>query len=341
MPNPSQITRFDSSSGARIYQIPMTVFPNGFVAYSYLILNQGEPTLVDCGSGFGDSTEDLLKGIDALKSEFGESLTVRDIGRIFITHGHIDHFGGVADMVEHTGGAIVGVHELDRRVLVNYEERVAVAAKDLRVYLERAGIRPEKRQTLMNMYQFAKKHVRSVEVGITLDEDVTIDGMTFYHAPGHCSGQVMIQLGDVLLVADHILSKTSPHQAPESITAYTGLGHYRDSLRRATKINGIRLALAGHEDPIIDLHGRISQIQASHERKLNRIIDLIRDSGQPMTISDISRTMYPDKHGYDVLLAIEEAGAHIEYLYQHGALSVHNLTELEHEENPALQYVLA
>lgn len=341
MPNSQAVTRFDSSTGAKIYQIPMVVFPNGFVAYSYLILNHGVPTLVDCGSGFGDSTHELLTGISAVHDQFGESVTVKDIQRIFITHGHIDHFGGVADMVDHTGGATVGVHELDRRVLVNYEERVAVAAKDLRVYLERAGIRAEKRQSLMDMYQFAKKHVRSVEVGITLDEDTPIDGMTFHHAPGHCSGQVMIQLGDVLLVADHILSKTSPHQAPESITAYTGLGHYRDSLRRAAKIDGIRLALAGHEDPIYDLHGRITQIQASHERKLNRIVDLIRDSGQPMTISDISRTMYPDKRGYDVLLAIEEAGAHVEYLYQHGALSVHNLSQLESEENPALQYVLA
>lgn len=341
MPNSPHITRFQASTGARIYQLPMTVFPNGFIAYSYLILNQGEPTLVDCGSGFGDSTEDLLNGIAALKTEFGESLTVRDIRRIFVTHGHIDHFGGVADMVEHTGGATVGVHELDRRVLVNYEERVAVAAKDLRVYLERAGIRAEKRQSLMDMYQFAKKHVRSVEVGLTLDEDVMIDGMQFHHAPGHCSGQVMIQIGDVLLVADHILSKTTPHQAPESITAYTGLGHYRDSLRRTAKLDGIRLALAGHEDPIEDLHGRIGQIQASHERKLNRIVDLLRSTGQPMTIADISRAMYPDKRAYDVLLAIEEAGAHVEYLYQHGALSVHNLAELEHEENPTLQYVLA
>jgi len=341
MSNHPKLTRFDSSSGARIYQIPMVVFPNGFVAYSYLILNQGEPTLVDCGSGFGDSTQQLLDGIAAVHDDFGERLGVRDIRRILITHGHIDHFGGVADMVEHTGGAVVGVHELDRRVLVNYEERVAVAVKDLRVYLERAGIRPEKRQALMDMYQFAKKHVRSVEVGITLDEDVTLDDMTFYHAPGHCSGQVMIQLGDVLLVADHILSKTTPHQAPESITAYTGLGHYRDSLRQAAKIDGVRLALAGHEDPINDLRGRITQIQASHERKLNRILDLIREAARPMTISDISRTMYPDRHGYDVLLAIEEAGAHVEYLYQHGQLSVHNLNELEAEENPALQYVLA
>jgi hypothetical protein len=51
--------------------------------------------------------------------------------------------------------------------------------------------------------------------------------------------------------------------------------------------------------------------------------------------------MYPDKHGYEVLLALEEVGAHIEYLYEHGMLSVCNLAEVEREDNPALLYGLA
>ncbi len=36
-------------------------------------------------------------------------------------------------VLEATGGAQVGVHALDRRVLTNYEERVAVATKNLTI----------------------------------------------------------------------------------------------------------------------------------------------------------------------------------------------------------------
>ena len=48
--------------------------------------------------------------------------------------------------------------------------------------------------------------------------------------------------------------------------------------------------------------------------------------------------MYPKVKDFHVLLAIEEVGAHVEYLYQHGDLVVCNLDELEREDNPALRF---
>ncbi|MEZ4667999.1 MAG: MBL fold metallo-hydrolase [Anaerolineae bacterium] len=333
------IQRFDTSTGVRIYRIPAEAFPN-FIVYCYVLLGASVPTLIDTGSGFGNSNDHLLAGIRTLKDDFGEPLGITDIRRIFITHGHVDHFGGIGVMVEQTG-AEVGIHEIDRRVLTNYEERVVVATKDLRVYLERAGIRAERLQPLMEMYGFAKKHVSSVPVSINLTEEIELDGMQFIHTPGHCPGQVCIRLGDVLLTADHILSRTTPHQAPESITLYTGLGHYLEALHKVQGIEGIRLGLGGHEDPIEDIYTRIDGIRASHQRKLERVLDAVTTLGAPCTISAISKHMYPDRHGYDVLLALEEVGAHVEYLYQHGHLAICNLDEVEREPNPALCYGIA
>jgi glyoxylase-like metal-dependent hydrolase (beta-lactamase superfamily II) len=333
------IERFESNTNVRIYRLPVQVFPNGFVGFCYVVLNAGVPTLVDTGSGYPMSNEDLLKGFDVLHTDFGESLRFTDIKRIIVTHGHVDHFGGVAFVQEQTG-ATVGIHELDRRVLTNYEERVIVATKDLRVYLERAGIKPELRQTLMEMYGFAKKHVRSVNVDFSLDEGTVLDGMQFIHTPGHCPGQVCILIGDILLSADHVLSRTTPHQAPEQITHYTGLGHYFEALHKIGRADNVRVALAGHEEAMDNFYERVTAIRASHQRKLERVLDIVRAAGHPMTVSDISKAMYPEMHGYDVLLAVEETGAHIEYLYQHGHLSVSNLIEVEREDNPALQYDL-
>lgn len=330
---------FESDTKITIYRLPVEVFPD-FIGYSYLVLGAGVPTLIDTGSGFFHSNEDLLAALDAIRDDFGEAFQPSDIERIIISHGHVDHFGGLATIKEAVGGAQVGIHPLDRRVLTNYEERVVVATKDLGIYLWRAGVREEKHAHLMEMYGFSKKHVRSVDVDFTFEDGDTLDGMTFYHVPGHCSGQVAIQIGDILLTADHILPRTSPHVAAESITHYTGLGHYRDSLRHIRRVDGIRLAMGGHEAPIENLHERIDNLQQRIDHKLERLLRTIRNADEPISTVEVSKRMYPDKHGFDVLLALQEAGAYVEYLYHRGYLAIANLEEYDADDNPALLYTL-
>ncbi len=333
------VEHFQSSSGVAIYRLPLQLFPNDFTGYAYALEGAGPLTLVDAGSGMWRSNHDLEAGFQQLRDRFDVRFQLADIERVIITHGHIDHFGGLAFVLEKCR-AQVGIHELDKRVLTDYEERVIVATKALGIYFERAGIEPALRQDLFEMYGFAKQHVSAIDVDFNIEDEQVIDGMEFIHTPGHCPGQVCIRLGDVLLSADHVLSRTTPHQSPESITHYMGLDHYADSLRKVLKYSGIRLALGGHEDPIHDLYGRIHAIRASHNRKLERIRLIMRQQGAPMTIGEISRAMYPDVQGYHILLALEEAGAHVEYLYQHGHLTIANLKEFEAEPNPAILYAL-
>jgi len=334
-----KVEQFKSSSGVTLYRIPVEVFPN-FIGYCYLLIGAGDLTLIDTGSGMGSSTGDLLAGLAAVHSDYGEAIAVSDIARIIISHGHIDHFGGVADMLDKTGGARLGIHPLDRRILTNYEERRIVATKDLTIFLERAGVPQHRLPQLLEMYNFSKQHVQSVPIDFTFEDGTIIDGLQFFHVPGHCSGQVALRVGDILLSADHILSRTSPHVAAESITNWTGLAHYRESLRKIRKLEGIRLTLGGHEDPIDNLHPRIDSLQSRIDEKLLWLMDIIREAGEPLTINEISKRRYPDKHGFHVLLALQEAGAYVEYLYDRGYLGIANLHELEHEDNPALLYTV-
>jgi hypothetical protein len=51
--------------------------------------------------------------------------------------------------------------------------------------------------------------------------------------------------------------------------------------------------------------------------------------GEPRTIRDISKKLFGKVSNYNVLLALEETGAHVEYLYQRGLLSIANLSEYE------------
>jgi glyoxylase-like metal-dependent hydrolase (beta-lactamase superfamily II) len=330
------VQRFQSDTGVRIYRISCQAFP-GLVAHAYLLLGAGPITLVDTGSGHGDSTRQLLDGLSEVRERFGEPIGARDIRRILITHGHHDHFGGLVQM-DGPIVAEVGIHELDRWVLTGYEERIVVASRGLLHFLERAGVPAEEQRRLLEMYHGTKRDLKSVRVDFTVQDGQELDGLRFIHVPGHCPGQVCIRIGDALLTADHVLPVTTPHQSPESITASTGLRHYLESLARIGREADIRLCLGGHERPFEDLPGRVEEIRAHHDRKLARMLDALRP--RPLTMDQLTAIIYPDVAGRDVLLAILEVGAHVEYLYERGDLRAANFEEIGRQENPAIQFGL-
>ncbi len=139
----------------------------------------------------------------------------------------------------------------------------------------------------------------------------------------------------MLFTADHILSRITPHQSTESITRNVSLGHYLDSLRKVRDLPGVRLCLGRHELPIRNLPERMDEIHASHEQRLRKVLELC---ASPTTVKDVSHNPFGAATGYNVLLALEETGAHIEYFYQRGELAVANLDNVETVHYPVVSY---
>ncbi|MEZ4457624.1 MAG: MBL fold metallo-hydrolase [Gemmatimonadales bacterium] len=102
------VQRFESNTGVRIYRMSCQAFP-GLVAHAYVLIGTGPLTLVDTGSGYGDSTPQLRAGLETIRTEFGEAVTPGAIERVLITHGHLDHFGGLAQLAGPVT-AEVGIH---------------------------------------------------------------------------------------------------------------------------------------------------------------------------------------------------------------------------------------
>jgi len=55
--------------------------------------------------------------------------------------------------------AKIGVHELDLRILTNYEEQLAVTSRRLEEFLAEAGVPASRRPDLIELYKFPKRPV--------------------------------------------------------------------------------------------------------------------------------------------------------------------------------------
>jgi len=330
------ISRFENSGGDRIYRIPLDIFP-GMHGYAHLVITKDLVVLFDVGSGFGDSNEQLEAGLERINMEFKETAGWDQITHILISHAHIDHYGGLHYVRERTS-APIGIHELDRRVLTNYEERLQVIEPRFRLFLIESGVPESKAEELVTLYLLHKMLFSSIEVDFSFEAiGMRLNGLEFVHVPGHCSGQVVARVGDILLSADHILEQTSPHMAPESLSFNTGLEHYLASLQKVAPLTKqVRLALGGHEGPIEDPEARVEAIVAVHRERLKQILDLLET---PSTIYEVSQELFAETEAYHQILAVEETAAHFEYLYSRGFVELTNLDDFEAEGDTPYKYI--
>ncbi len=339
------VTRFATRGEATIYMMTAETFPD-HINNLYLVIERTAArsggrtlTLFDAGSQFNQSLLDLTRArevLDVVYGPRGDGAILSEVRDVVISHGHIDHFGGVRDW--QAQGARVHVHPFDLRVLTRFDERVVEAGVHLRGFLREAGCAPEVTRDLLAMNLFAKRAFQSVPVDRELADGEAVNGWQVTHVPGHCPGQVMLTVDHVLLTADHLLSRITPHQSPESITPWTGLDHYLLSLGKTAALlqeQHIDLCLGGHEKPMHDPMARVEEIARFHKGRLTIVRDLCQEE---QTISQIALAMFGSRPDYGQLLALEETAAHVEYLVKRGRLAIANIDDLIHGENRAIRY---
>ena len=339
MPLLPPVKHFVSDTGVCIYRIPCDVFPN-LSGRVYLLLGLDVPTLVDAGSGTEKCTRQIFEGFERVRSEFGESFDLSELGRVVLTHSHLDHFGGLPEIIRRSG-AEVAVHELDQRAVSAYDERAVRSRYAFDHFLRQSGVEDDRRTAILDEFGYFKGRIEDVPVARELVDGDEIEGIRVIHTPGHSPGHICLAVGNLLLAGDHILSRTVSQLWPESVSAWTGLGHYLDSVEKVARSGTYELILSGHEPVIHDLDERLKEIYSAHSRRLERLIEILRRGDGPMTVDEISERMYSRQRGFPALLALTDVGARVEHLEQRGKVVIANLAEAAEQVHSVLRYGLA
>ncbi|MDR1958539.1 MAG: MBL fold metallo-hydrolase [Planctomycetaceae bacterium] len=334
----AHLERFSAETGERIYRIPCDLH-RALVSYVYLILSEhSPPTLIDCGTGEANCLQEILAGFAQIRSRYKESFVLTQLERIIITHAHIDHGGGTAFFVQNSGAEVM-CHTLDASVITRYDERALLSNRRFNDFLKNAGIPSEKRTELIQAFGFTPGRAMSVQSVKPLEDGERLDNLTLCHTPGHSPGHLCIQVGNQhMILGDIILSKTLTPVWPERISPNTGLAHFFDSVKKIRDIAPNMTGLPGHEQAIASLLPRIDTVEQSHHRRLERVLNLLRESDEPLSLSQLAGKMYIVRSGMPGFLALIDIGARVEYLEQRNFVSVVNAEELEQEKTDVFLY---
>jgi glyoxylase-like metal-dependent hydrolase (beta-lactamase superfamily II) len=179
--------------------------------------------------------------------------------RIIVTHGDIDHIGGLAAIQAATGAQVI-CHAVEKAVVEGRELRkmgdslVARAYGPLFNFVTRTFLR--------------YRPVQQVDE-LVLDKQMLVEGFQVVHVPGHTPGQIALfePKRGILIAADALNNRKDKLGLPPAI-ATPRMDVARDSIRKLAALKGVQIVCFGHGVPITENAAeRLSAFAASLDKR--------------------------------------------------------------------------
>ena len=269
----------------------------------------GDPlTLIDTGIGTSEALVALETG---LKSH---GLSTEAIAQVVLTHKHADHIG-LAREIHDRSGARVFVHEDDWDGVTNLDARHVEFVPLVRRRLRDFNTPEADIENLTRFLGHGKRFARQTPAEKLRDgQTFTISGreLEVIHTPGHTQGSISLRYGRHLFSGDHVLPTITPNIGAGELRRSGMMRRFLNSLDRVAPLQADDLVvLPGHGQPFSNLAERCAELKAHHGQREQAILEIVR-SGEPKTVYEIARALWPKLPGYHLVLGTAEVNAHLE-----------------------------
>lgn len=288
-------------------------------------LFEGDPlTLLDTGPNSGTSLDELEQ---ALRSR---GFAIEEIGRVLISHQHVDHAGLAAIIKRRSGAEIVMLDRLapalaDWPAAAQRDDDVAASL------MRQSGLPDDVIIALAAVGRSYRAFGASVDTDSTISDGGTIEiggrRMRVMHRPGHSPSDTVLHdsEGRLLVAADHLLERISSNPLisaplpgdepdggrPRPLPAY--LAHLRE-----TRELQVDLVLPGHGDEFADHRSVIDDRFAMHERRAAKLLDAL--SARPKTAFELASELWGQLAVAQAYLTLSEVFGHMDLLVDDGAV---------------------